>query len=91
MGAAPPTAHGSSGLKAALVAAGTHDAYVQSGPAGMRWDACSSEALVLAAGGSFTDCDGAALDYKAPDIVNTRGLVATNGRIHGAVIDALRA
>jgi len=91
MGASPPKAHGSSGLKAALVATGAHDAYVQSGPAGMRWDACSSEALVLAAGGAFTDCDGAALDYKAPDIVNARGLVATNGRIHRAVIDALRA
>ena len=71
-------------------ARGAHDAYVQSGPAGMRWDACSSDALVLAAGGAFTDCDGTPIDYKAPDIVNSRGLVATNGRIHGAVVDALR-
>jgi 3'(2'), 5'-bisphosphate nucleotidase len=90
MGAAPPTAHGSSGLKAALVATGAHDAYVQSGPAGMRWDACSSEALVLAAGGAFTDIDGAAIDYKAENLVNARGLVATNGHLHRAVLEALR-
>jgi len=56
----------------------------------MRWDACSSEALVLAAGGAFTDVDGASLDYKATDIVNARGLVATNGHIHRAIIEALR-
>jgi 3'-phosphoadenosine 5'-phosphosulfate (PAPS) 3'-phosphatase len=90
MGAGPPTAHGSSGLKAALVATGAHDAYVQSGPAGMRWDACSSEALVLAAGGMFTDCDGSPVDYRAPSLVNDRGLLATNGRIHAAILDALR-
>jgi 3'(2'), 5'-bisphosphate nucleotidase len=90
MGAAVPTSHGSSGLKAALVATGAHDAYVQSGPAGMRWDACSSDALIIAAGGAFSDVDGAALDYKAPDLVNARGLVATNGHIHRAIIEALR-
>ncbi len=90
MGDRAATAHGSSGLKAALVAMGAHDVYVQSGPAGLRWDACSSEALVLAAGGSFTDVDGALLDYEATDLVNARGLVASNGLVHGAVIDALR-
>ena len=89
-GCGPPTPHGSSGLKAVLVATGVHDAYAQSGPAGMRWDACSSEALVIAAGGAYTDLDGAPLDYKARDIVNTRGLLATNGHLHRAVIAALR-
>ena len=43
--------HGSAGLKGALVATGAHDVYVQPGRAGMRWDACATEALVRAAGG----------------------------------------
>jgi 3'(2'), 5'-bisphosphate nucleotidase len=83
--------YGSSGLKAVLVAKGAHDIYLQPGPAGMRWDACASEALVVAAGGQCTDADGSAFDYRTRDLSNARGLVATNGRLHSATIDALRA
>jgi 3'(2'), 5'-bisphosphate nucleotidase len=90
VGARAPTLHGSSGLKAALIATGAHDAYVHPGPAGMRWDACASEALVRAAGGECTDADAAPFDYATDDLSNGRGLVATNGRLHRAVIEALR-
>jgi 3'(2'), 5'-bisphosphate nucleotidase len=83
--------YGSSGLKALLVALGEHDIYVQPGPAGMRWDACASEALVAAAGGACTDADGRPFEYASGELTNTRGLVATNGRLHEAVIDAIRA
>ncbi len=82
--------HGSSGLKAVLVATGDHDVYLQPGPAGMRWDACASEALVVAAGGVCTDADGNPFDYRTRDLSNSRGLVATNGRLHAATIAALR-
>jgi 3'(2'), 5'-bisphosphate nucleotidase len=82
--------HGSSGLKAALIATGDHDVYVQPGPAGMRWDACASEALVLAAGGACTDAHGSPFDYRTRDLSNARGLVATNGRLHQATIELLR-
>lgn len=81
---------GSSGLKGVLVATGDHDAYIQPGRAGMRWDACATEALVVAAGGACTDAHGGAFDYATTDIENSRGLVATNGHLHDALVDALR-
>ena len=88
-GASKPVQHGSSGLKAILVASGEYDAYVQPGLAGMRWDACATEALVRAAGGECTDAAGAPIDYRAASLVNDRGLVATNGLVHAEVLDAL--
>jgi 3'(2'), 5'-bisphosphate nucleotidase len=86
----PPTPHGSSGLKAVLVATGVHDVYLQPGPAGMRWDACASEALVRAAGGELTDAFGAPIDYAVADLANNRGLLATNGRLHRGMVEALK-
>ncbi|HLK35722.1 MAG TPA: 3'(2'),5'-bisphosphate nucleotidase CysQ [Polyangiaceae bacterium] len=82
--------HGSSGLKGALVAIGAHDVYLQPGNAGMRWDACATDALVRAAGGLLTQADGTDIDYAANELTNARGMVATNGRLHTAVLDALR-
>jgi len=89
LGAREVVRHGSSGLKGALVAVGVRDAYLQPGRAGMRWDACATEALVEAAGGRCTDADGQPIDYRSEDLVNSRGLVATNGHLHDAVLQAL--
>jgi 3'(2'), 5'-bisphosphate nucleotidase len=90
VGAREAAVHGSSGLKGVLVATGVHDVYLHPGRAGMRWDACATDALVCAAGGAFTDADGVPIDYAAQDLVNAGGLVATNGRVQKAVVDALR-
>ena len=90
MGAREAVRHGSSGLKGALVATGIHDVYVQPGRAGMRWDACATDALVRAAGGELTDAAGDPLDYARPELENLRGLLATNGRVHAAAIEVLR-
>ena len=90
VGGAAPVRHGSAGLKGVLVATGVFDAYLQPGHAGMRWDACATEALVRAAGGECTTQDGASFDYRTANLDNSRGLVATNGRVHAAVVDALR-
>jgi 3'(2'), 5'-bisphosphate nucleotidase len=81
--------HGSSGLKGALVALGTHDLYLQAGPAGMLWDACATDALVSAAGGRCTDVTGRPFDYTSKDLVNRNGLLADNGLLHEAVIEKL--
>jgi 3'(2'), 5'-bisphosphate nucleotidase len=89
LGAREQVRHGSSGLKGALVAIGANDAYLQPGRAGMRWDACATEALVNSAGGRCTDADGQPIDYSSEELINSRGLVATNGRFHDAVIAAL--
>jgi 3'(2'), 5'-bisphosphate nucleotidase len=90
LGGRAPAVMGSSGLKAVLVATGEHDIYLQPGRAGMRWDACSGEALVRAAGGELTEAQGGTIDYTDADIVNTRGLLATNGLLHKRVIEALK-
>jgi 3'(2'), 5'-bisphosphate nucleotidase len=91
LGTADPVRHGSSGLKGVLVALGRCDAYVQSGFAGMRWDACATEALVCAAGGACTDANGEPFEYGSGELTNRNGLLATNGRLHVALINALGA
>jgi 3'(2'), 5'-bisphosphate nucleotidase len=80
--------HGSSGLKGALVATGEADVYLQPGRAGMRWDACATDALVRAAGGMLTEQGGEDLDYRNGEIGNLRGMIGDNGRLHRAVIEA---
>jgi len=89
LGAREVVRHGSSGLKGALVAVGANDVYLQPGRAGMRWDACATEALVDAAGGRCTDAQGEPLEYATEELVNSGGLVATNGLLHDAIIRAL--
>ncbi len=89
-GARQAVGHGSSGLKGVLIAIGEHDVYFQPGPAGMRWDACATEGLVRGAGGDCTEADGSPFDYASPDIVNRGGILATNGLLHGPMIEALR-
>jgi 3'(2'), 5'-bisphosphate nucleotidase len=79
---------GSAGLKGTLVASGQVEAYVAPGYAGQRWDACAADALVTAAGGKLTDTHGDPIDYRAPSLSNDRGLLASNGRVHEALVDA---
>jgi 3'(2'), 5'-bisphosphate nucleotidase len=77
---------GSAGLKGTLVAAGEVEAYVAPGYAGKRWDAAAADALVAAAGGKLTDTHGDAIDYRAESLSNSRGLIASNGRVHEALV-----
>lgn len=79
---------GSAGLKGTLVASAEVEAYVAPGYAGKRWDACATDALVSAAGGILTDTHGDPIDYRAPSLSNSRGLLASNGRIHEALVQA---
>jgi 3'(2'), 5'-bisphosphate nucleotidase len=89
IGAREVAAVGSAGLKGAEIAEGTADAYVGPGHVGKRWDACAIDAIITAAGGRFTDSFGVPFDYRAASLVNDRGLAATNGLLHAAVIDRL--
>jgi 3'(2'), 5'-bisphosphate nucleotidase len=91
MGGRTPVALGSSGLKAVVVATGDHDVYLQLGRGGMRWDACSSDAIVRAAGGVFSDAHGAPIDYATPELANASGLLATNGLLQPRILTALAA
>lgn len=82
---------GSVGLKVGLVAAARADAYVEPSPNTSAWDACAPEAIVRGAGGRFTDLDGAPVRYDAAQLKNRRGLVASNGACHDALIQTLAA
>jgi 3'(2'), 5'-bisphosphate nucleotidase len=55
----------------------------------LRWDACAVDAIVTAAGGRFSDLSGAALDYRTANLVNSGGLLASNGKLHDAVVERL--
>jgi fructose-1,6-bisphosphatase/inositol monophosphatase family enzyme len=46
--------------------------------------------VLAAAGGRFSDLDGAAIDYASVDLVLRRGIVATNDRLHEQVLSACR-
>jgi len=89
LGARELVALGSAGLKASVVAHGEADAYVAPHYAGKRWDACAADALITAAGGKLTDSRGDLFDYRSERLDNDRGVVASNGLLHDAIIEKL--
>jgi 3'(2'), 5'-bisphosphate nucleotidase len=89
MGAGEIVTLGSAGLKGVEVARGAAEIYVSPRSAGKRWDACAADALVMAAGGRFTDEFGAPIDYRAKSLLNDRGVVACNAQLHAAVLERL--
>lgn len=68
------------------VAAGESDAFCHSGLS--PWDYAAAGLIVEEAGGTTTRPDGAPI--RLSDEMN-RGIVATNGRLHAACLDAVRA
>jgi 3'(2'), 5'-bisphosphate nucleotidase len=91
LGAAELVALGSAGLKGSAVARGTADAYVAPQYAGKRWDACATDALVAAAGGKLTNAWGERFDYRTESLDNDRGILASNGHLHDAIVARLAA
>jgi 3'(2'), 5'-bisphosphate nucleotidase len=89
LGARELVALGSAGLKASAVAHGAADAYVAPHFAGKRWDACAADALITAAGGKLSDNRGEWFDYRSESLDNDRGIIASNGRFHDAIIERL--
>lgn len=89
LGARELVALGSAGLKGAEIATGRGEIYVGPGKAGKRWDVCAVDAIVTAAGGRFTDAFGFPFDYRSESLVNDRGIIASNGVLHDAVVDAV--
>ena len=82
---------GSVGVKVAKLVLGPGDLYVHAGLGAKRWDTCAPEAVLEAAGGRFTDLAGAPIDYASPDLALRNGLVASNGPLHEAVVEAVAA
>jgi 3'(2'), 5'-bisphosphate nucleotidase len=80
---------GSVGVKVGLVADGSRDLYVYPGSRTKVWDACAPEAILLSAGGRFTDVRGGELVYTGEDLYNRHGIVASNGPLHDRVLRTL--
>lgn len=81
---------GSVGLKLGLIALAERDMYVNPSSKSKAWDTCAPQAILHEAGGRITDLWGAPLRYDVPELANARGLLATNGRVHDAVLERLR-
>jgi 3'(2'), 5'-bisphosphate nucleotidase len=82
---------GSAGVKAAKVACGEADAYVQPGRAGKRWDSCAPEAIVRASGGRVSDALGREIVYGTHELNNEAGLIASNPGLYDAIVGKLAA
>jgi 3'(2'), 5'-bisphosphate nucleotidase len=81
---------GSVGLKVGLVAQGTCDLYVATTVA-KEWDVCAPHALLLEAGGTLTNLCGERPVYNQAGVAECRGLIGSNGQIHGRLVETVAA
>jgi 3'(2'), 5'-bisphosphate nucleotidase len=81
----------SGGVKLAMVARGEADVYANTYEKFFDWDVCAGHILVSEAGGQVTDLAGQPIAYQAADFGQTKGLLATNGRIHDEALKRLAA
>lgn len=79
---------GSVGLKLCLIALGVRDLYVNPSAKTKAWDTCAPEAILVQAGGRLSDLFGTPIAY-AGELAHRRGLVASNGHVHGEVVAKL--
>ena len=80
----------SAGLKLAHVARGEADLYLNVYPNFNDWDICAGQVLVEEAGGKVCGLTGQEISYGHGRNQQRDGLLATNGRIHEAALQALR-
>jgi 3'(2'), 5'-bisphosphate nucleotidase len=76
LGIAHEIVSGSVGIKVGMVAERKADLYVHLSDRSSVWDACAPDAILRAAGGSFTDLAGRSIDYSAGELRNSRGILA---------------
>jgi 3'(2'), 5'-bisphosphate nucleotidase len=98
LGVAAPAVGMDSQAKYAVLAAGEGDVMLRliskSRPDYREkiWDQAAGSIVVEEAGGRITDLDGKPLDFShGRMLANNRGIVATNGHLHDAVLSGLRA
>lgn len=82
---------GSVGVKVSRVVTADAEIYVHAGKGAKLWDTCAPEAILVAAGGRFTDLDGKPIDYAVADISIPNGLVATNAALFDRVVEGVAA
>lgn len=91
-----PSVRMDSQAKYAAVARGDADIYLRlptiAGYEEKIWDHAAGALVMEEAGGKVTDIDGKPLDFTlGSTLKSNRGVVATNGRLHDAVIAAIAA
>ncbi len=79
---------GSVGVKLCLIASGVRDLYVNPSAKTKAWDTCAPEAILAAAGGRLSDLFGGPIEYTT-ELAHRRGLVGSNGHVHGEVVGKL--
>jgi 3'(2'), 5'-bisphosphate nucleotidase len=79
----------SAGIKLAMVARGEADVYLNTYSAFHDWDICAGHILVDEAGGRVTGLGGQELRYGLPGAWQRHGVLASNGRLHNAALNAL--
>ena len=81
---------GSVGVKIGFIARGEGDLYIHPSRGCKAWDTCAPQALLEAAGGRLTDLQGRPLHYDDADQRHNRGLIASNGVLHDAVVAGIQ-
>jgi 3'(2'), 5'-bisphosphate nucleotidase len=82
----------SAGIKLALVARGEADLYLGDYLRPHDWDVCAGHLLVEEAGGRVSDLSGREVIYDGSGTsLGERGLLASNGLVHGAALAAIAA
>lgn len=76
-----------SSLKIGMISSGEADAYITTTGNMKEWDTAASHCLIREAGGQMTDLYGGQLTYNNEDVRHPRGILATNGVVHGQIID----
>ena len=77
---------GGAGIKGVRIASGLLDIYAHPSKGLVKlWDACAPEAIVVAAGGLFTDGRGRAFDYRG-EVAQLEGMLAANPALHAEAL-----
>jgi 3'(2'), 5'-bisphosphate nucleotidase len=87
LGITKKTPCGSVGVKVSRVATASADLYVHGSKGAKLWDTCGPEAILIAAGGRFTELSGDPIDYARGTLPQTGGILASNA----ALFEAARA
>lgn len=82
--------HGSVGLKVGLIARREADLYIHLSPRTKFWDSCAPQIIIEEAGGALTDLFGEKIDYRAKDVQNHNGVLASNGASHSETVEKLK-
>lgn len=80
---------GSNGLKIGRIAEDKADFFINTTSKMGEWDFCGPEAILMEAGGKMTDINGNELIYNKENPRMLGGLVASNGKFHDKIIEAI--